>query len=134
MEDGVREVERTAKVKRPPGSTRDYARLRTRVEDDWTSSDRFYLEKKRISIRLSPTHRRVRVPSSLFFSPRCPIRRKIVERRMAANDTGPLPLLSSFLSATEEEEEEEEGKEEEIPRGRFYEARSTAGKKRHPSE
>lgn len=49
---------------------------------------------------------------------------------MAANDTGPLPLLSSFLSATEEEEEEEEGKEEEIPRGRFYEARSTAGKKR----
>ena len=27
---------------------------------------------------------------------------------MAANDTGPLPLLSSFLSATEEEEEEEE--------------------------
>lgn len=46
MEDGVREVERTAKVKRPPGSTRDYARLRTRVEDDWTSSIAFTWKKK----------------------------------------------------------------------------------------
>lgn len=133
MEDGVREVERTAKVKRPPGSTRDYARLRTRVEDDWTSSIAFTWKKKGFPFDF---HRRTDVYA---FPPLCssPLVVRSGERSwrgMAANDTGPLPLLSSFLSATEEEEEEEEGKEEEIPRGRFYEARSTAGKKRHPSE